>query len=162
MACMTELAAGVVAISRKTKPQGFPGKCHCCCCCCCCFSRLPGGTGLGQALGNSSKGMGGNTEAPVEKTVACKSYKLWIWVKCHINIKVAKVLFILISVSWHRRERRGFGMPSLQLLRNIPSKTCREILSLSGLGPILANSDFQIQVGEQLQGIILTLIRGMI
>lgn len=108
MARMTELAAGVVAISRETKPQGFPEKCHCCC-----FSRLPGGTGLGQALGNSSKGMGGNSEAPVEKIVACKSYKLWIWVKCHINIKVAKVLFILSSASWHRRERRGFSMTSL-------------------------------------------------
>lgn len=68
---MTELTAGVVAISRKTKSQGFPGKCHCCCC----FSRLPGGTGLGQALGNSSKGIGGNSEAPAEKTVACKSYE---------------------------------------------------------------------------------------
>lgn len=36
------------------------------------------------------------------------------------------------------------------------------MLSLSGLVPILAISDFQIQVGEQLEGIIPTLIHGMI
>lgn len=54
MACMTELAAGVVN-SRETKPQGLPQKYH--------FSCLPvGRKGLGEALGNSNKGIRGNSE----------------------------------------------------------------------------------------------------